>query len=78
MLGDFGIGEFTANRTQRRERAFLVRAHQPRITGDISRQYRRQPALDPPFAHLAQVSPTGRSAAEDMMELSLMRAPLRR
>ena len=26
MLGDFWIGEFPANRAQRRERAFLVRA----------------------------------------------------
>src|SRR5262249_6661466 len=29
MLGDFGIAELTANRPQRRERAFFVRAHQP-------------------------------------------------
>src|SRR6516162_1759165 len=38
MLGDFGIAEFTANRTQCRERALFVLAHQPRIAGDIGRQ----------------------------------------
>ena len=59
MLGDFGIGEFTPNRTQRRERALLVLAHQPRIAGDIDRQNGRQPPLDPPFAHLARPVPQG-------------------
>jgi hypothetical protein len=29
MLGDFGIAEFTANRTERRQRALFVLAHQP-------------------------------------------------
>jgi hypothetical protein len=61
MLGDFGVAQFTANRTQRRERALFVRAHQSRIAGDINRQNGRQSALDPPFAHLARQS-TGRSA----------------
>jgi hypothetical protein len=32
---DFGIADFTANRTQRRERALLVLAHQARIACDI-------------------------------------------
>src|SRR6516225_402695 len=77
MLGDFGIAQFTANRSQRRERALFVLAHQPRIAGDIDRQNGRQSSLDPRFAHLARQT-TGRSAAEDMMELSLPRAPLRR
>jgi hypothetical protein len=76
MLSDFGIGEFTANRTQRRERALFVRAHQPRIAGDIDRQNGRQSSLDPRSAHRA--SPTHRvSAAENIMELSLTRAPFR-
>jgi predicted nucleotidyltransferase len=44
--------QFTAHRTQRRERPLLVLAHQPRIAGDIDRQNGRQPSLDPPFAHL--------------------------
>ena len=48
MLGDFGIAEFAANRTQRRESALFVRAHQPRIAGDIDRQNGRQSSLDPP------------------------------
>jgi len=77
MLGDLGVGELTANRTQRRERAFFILAHQPRIAGDIEAQNGRQPALDPRFAHLVRQS-TGRSAAEDMMDLNLTRAPLRR
>jgi len=58
MLSDFGIGEFTANRMQRRERALFVRAHQPRIAGDIGRQNGRQSSLDPRSAHLAS-RPTG-------------------
>jgi hypothetical protein len=37
-LGDFGIIEFTANRTQRRKRALFVLAHQPRIAGYINLQ----------------------------------------
>ena len=59
MLGDLGIGEFTADRAQRRERALFVRAHQPRIAGDIDRQDRRQTPLDPLFAHLARPVPQG-------------------
>jgi len=50
MLGDFGIGEFTANRTQHREHAFFILADQPRIAGDIDGQNSRQPALDARFA----------------------------
>jgi hypothetical protein len=46
MLGDFGIAEFTANRTQCRERALFVLAHQPRIAVDIDRQNGRQSSLD--------------------------------
>jgi hypothetical protein len=57
MLGDFGIAQFAAHCPQRRERALFVLAHQPRIAGDIDRQDRRQPALDPPFAHLTRPVP---------------------
>jgi hypothetical protein len=56
MLGDFGIAELAAKCTQRRERALLVLAHQPRVAGDIDRQNGRQPSLDPPLAHLASQS----------------------
>jgi hypothetical protein len=59
MLSDFGIGEFTTNRTQRRERALFVFAHQPRIASDIDRQNGRQSSLDPRFAHLARPIPPG-------------------
>ena len=41
MLGDFRIGQFASNRTQRRERALFVRAHQPRIAGDIGGETER-------------------------------------
>ncbi len=53
MFGDLLIAELAANGAQRRERPFLVLAHQPRIAGDIGRQYRRQSALDPLSAHPA-------------------------
>ena len=56
MLGDFGIAEFAADCTQRRERALFILAHQPRIAGDIDRQNGRQSSLDPPFANLASQS----------------------
>jgi hypothetical protein len=36
---------------QRRERAFLVRADQPRVAGDIGGEDRRQPPLHPRVAH---------------------------
>jgi hypothetical protein len=44
MLGDFGIAEFATNRTQRRERALFVLAHQPRIASDIGGQDRGKAA----------------------------------
>jgi hypothetical protein len=47
----FGVAELAADRLERGERALLVGAHQPRIPGDIGRQDRRQPALDPLSAH---------------------------
>src|SRR5262249_26055139 len=46
MLGDLRVGDFAAQRAQSRVRAFLVRAHQPRIARDIRGQHRRQPVLD--------------------------------
>jgi hypothetical protein len=46
MIGDLGVRYFASHRRQRRVRALLVRAHQPRIARDIGRQDRRQPALD--------------------------------
>jgi hypothetical protein len=59
MPSDLGIAEFTANRTERRQRALFVLAHQPRIAGDINRQNGRQLPLDPRFAHLARPVPRG-------------------
>ena len=54
MLGDLGIAKLSADRAQRGERALLVFAHQPRITGDIDREDRCQPALDPLFTHFGR------------------------
>ena len=42
VLGDLGVDQFAPDRLQRRERAFLVGAHQPRIADDIGRQNRRE------------------------------------
>jgi hypothetical protein len=50
MLLDLRIGQFAPDRLQRRERPFLVGAHQPRVAGDISGEDRRQPPLNPLFA----------------------------
>src|SRR6516162_707553 len=44
------IDQLSAMGVEPRERAFLVLAHQPAVAGDIGREDRRQPALDPlPF-----------------------------
>ena len=56
MIGDFGIAEFAANRPQRRERAFFVGAHQPRVAGDIDGQNGGQSSLHLSFAHLTRQS----------------------
>src|SRR5208283_3601428 len=53
VLGDLGVAELAPYRRQRDQGAFLVGAHQPRIAGDIGRQDRRQPALDPLPGHLS-------------------------
>ena len=47
VFDDLRIDQFAPDRFQRRERAFLVGAHQPRIADHISGQDRRQPSLDP-------------------------------
>jgi hypothetical protein len=46
MLSDLGIGQFAAQRGQRSMRALLIRAHQPRIAGDIGSEDGGQPAFD--------------------------------
>ena len=51
MLLDLGIAQLSSDRLQRRERAFLVLAHQPRIARNIGRQDRREPPLDPFLRH---------------------------
>jgi hypothetical protein len=52
VLDDLRVGEFAPNCFQRGERPLLVRAHQPRIAGDIGGENGRQATFDPLFAHL--------------------------
>jgi hypothetical protein len=54
VLGDLGIDRFAAMGFEPRQRAFLVRAHQPAVARDIGRKDRGQPALDPPAFHGAR------------------------
>jgi hypothetical protein len=46
MFGNFRIAEFAPDRPQQGESALLVSLHQPRIPGNISRQYRGKPPFD--------------------------------
>jgi len=63
MLGDLGIAEFTAHRPQRRERAFLVRPHQPRIPRHIGGEDRGETAgLAHVFSPAAKRRPDRRSS----------------
>ncbi len=47
MLGDLRIEELAAQRFEAFERAFLVRPHQPAVTGDVRRKDCSEPAFDP-------------------------------
>jgi hypothetical protein len=58
VLPDFRVDQFAPDRLQRHEGAFLILAHQPRITGDIGREDRRQPPLDASLRHYALPPPT--------------------
>ncbi len=69
MLGDLGIAKLAADRAQRGQRTFVVLALQPRIASNVSRQNRRQPALDPLSAHLVAV-PKESSAIQGTPKLS--------
>jgi hypothetical protein len=57
MLLDLGIAQLPPDRLQCRERAFLVLAHQPRVAGDVGRQDRCEPPLDPFLRHRRRPSP---------------------
>ncbi len=50
MRGDLWVAQFVSDRFQGVERPFLVRAHQPRIAGDIGREDRGEAAG---LAHVA-------------------------
>jgi hypothetical protein len=58
VLGDLGVRDFAADRLQCRKRALLVGTHQPRVAGDIGREDRHQPPLDPlsPGVHARDAS----------------------
>jgi hypothetical protein len=66
MLGEFRIEELVTQRLEVFERAFLVRPHQPRITGDIGGEDRGEtascshssgsPALRRPSRYMASTS----------------------
>src|SRR5262249_3092630 len=47
MLGDRWVDHLLPDRLQSIERSFLVGPDQPRIAGDISRQYRGEPTFRP-------------------------------
>jgi hypothetical protein len=49
--GDRRIDDLAAVSLEGFERACLIGSHQTRITDDISRQYRRQPPIQPLLAH---------------------------
>ena len=49
--GDLRVAQFLPVRSQRGESYLFVLAHQPRIACDIDSKDRRQPTLDPSFAH---------------------------
>jgi hypothetical protein len=46
VLGDLRIEKLMAQRFEAFERAFFVRAHQPRIPRDIGSKDRREPTFD--------------------------------
>ena len=51
MFGDLGIDEFLTVGLKLAQRAFLVGAHQPAITGNVASEYRRQSAIHSVFGH---------------------------
>ena len=50
VLDDFRIDELAMQRFEAFERAFLVRSHQPRVTGNISGEDRRKTAARDHFS----------------------------
>jgi putative ABC transport system substrate-binding protein len=45
VLGDLGVDQFLAMRLELEQRAFLVDAHQPAVTGNVARPYGSQPTV---------------------------------
>ena len=64
VLGDLGIGQLASQSPEARQGAGLVLAHQPAVPRDITRENRRQSALDPLFRHRAS-----------LVQLTLRRCP---
>jgi hypothetical protein len=57
MLLDSRVCKLASQLLQRGEGAFLIRPHQPRITGDVGRQNRREPPLNPCLCHIRSRPP---------------------
>ena len=53
VLGDQWIDQFAPIAFEGGEGSFFVRAHQPRISGDVGAEDRRQPPLYPFLSHCA-------------------------
>ena len=51
VLFNLRVCKLAPKELQRGERSFLIRPHQPRIAGDVGRQDRREPSLDPFLRH---------------------------
>jgi hypothetical protein len=51
VLGDLGIDQFLAMRLELAERAFLIDAHQPTVSGDVASENRGQPAVNTVLGH---------------------------
>jgi hypothetical protein len=52
MFGDLGVDQFLAMRLELAQRAFLIDAHQPAVTGNVACPYRSQSAVDTVFRHI--------------------------
>ena len=57
VFGDTRIDNLAPHRPERRQRAFFVRADQPRVAGNIGGQDSRQPPLHPRFRHRLHLLP---------------------
>jgi hypothetical protein len=62
VFGDCGLDGLCQQRSQFGMRSLFVDVHKPRVASHVSGQYRRQPALDPPWPllhHGTDIQPVG-------------------